>query len=442
MLQLVLLLRHNLRLHRSIHQPLYQSQWVSMIRVNRRDLEPESEPGTRHRVARWRMVDGATASDHPMEPISEPQGRMPATPHLGGLHAGRTHFGSNQSSMWCRCHLCGLRSPIVTYQDVCCENCYRIPPRGARTWNIMKSCVWAKWARLTMKLLWLGRDRENAVMYGVVTRMRNAREARNSFLDAAETVTQMLEFGYIHPDRDRYWFHPPNVDEEQSERSSQYVRDHYLREIYFANRRTNRRAQAALEQRVRQYMQSRLITVPEEDLWHWEKARQREMESLHAIGAISSFQPTDEQRGTSTRTGVRTTHSDTGTSRRRTRVELTGNYLPVETEDPDPSVSAINVGALRAPTSGDDRYCMLDSGANVMVTPKMEGMIGDETMCSLVGDNRATGLIVSRLYIGTKSYIWWLQYRMQQFCYLPLIWFALRDTACRGPINQGEKYFT
>ena len=32
-------------------------------------------------------------------------------------------------------------------------------------------------------------------------------------------------------------------------------------------------------------------------------------------------------------------------------------------------------------------------------------MVGDETMCSLVGDNRATGLIVSRLYIGTKSYL-------------------------------------
>ena len=32
-------------------------------------------------------------------------------------------------------------------------------------------------------------------------------------------------------------------------------------------------------------------------------------------------------------------------------------------------------------------------------------MVGDETMCSLVGDNRATGLIVSRLYIGAKSYL-------------------------------------
>ena len=31
---------------------------------------------------------------------------------------------------------------------------------------------------------------------------------------------------------------------------------------------------------------------------------------------------------------------------------------------------------------------MLDSGANVIVIPKLEGMVG------LVGDNRATGLIV------------------------------------------------
>ena len=152
-------------------------------------------------------------------------------------------------------------------------------------------------------------------------------------------------------------------------------------------------------------MQSRLTTLPDEALPDWEEARQRELESLYAVDAISSFQPTDEQRGTSVRTVVRTTYSDTGTPRRRTRIELTGNYVPVETENLEPSVSAINVGALRAPTSGDDRYCMLDSGANVMVIPKMEGMVGDETMCPLVGDNRAAGLIFSRLYTGTKSYL-------------------------------------
>ena len=376
---------------------------VSMIRVNRRDLEPESEPGTRHRVARWRMVDGATVSNHPIGSVPEPQGGMCTSPHMGGLHARRTHFGSNQSSMWCQCHLCGVKTPTVTYKDVCCATCYRLPPRREKSWTIMKNCVWAKWARITMKFLWLGKDRENAVMHGAVTRMRNARDARNNFFDAAETVAQMLEVGDIHPDRDRHWFHAPNVDEEQSERCNQYVKDHYLREIYFANRRVNRRAQAELEQRVRRYMDLRLTTIPDEDLPLWEEAYQRELEALQELQATSSFQATDEQTRTPLRVARGTRYSATGTSRRRTRMERTGE--PVETENTGPSISTINVGALRAPTSEDDRYCMLDSGANVMVIPKMEGMVGDETMCSLVGDNRATGLIVSRLYIGTKLYL-------------------------------------
>ena len=373
--------------------------------MNRRDLEPEAEPDTRHRVARWRRADGATVSNHPMGSVPIPQGGIMATPHLGGLHARRTHFGSNQSSMWCRCHLCGVKTPTVTYKDVCGVNCYRLPPRGERSWTIMKNCVWAKWARITMKSLWLGKDRENAVMHGVVTRMRNARDARNNFFDAAETVTQMLEFGYIHPDRDRHWFHLPNVDEEQNERANQCVKDHYLREIYFANRRVNRRAQVELEQRVRRYMDLCLTTIPDEDLPLWEEAYQRELEALRELQVISSFQATDEQTRSPMRVVRGTRYSSTGTPRRRTRIEQTGEYVPVETENPGPSVSAINVGALRAPTSGDDRYCMLDSGANVMDISKMEGMVGDETMCSLVGDNRGTGLIVSRLYIGTKSYL-------------------------------------
>ena len=67
-------------------------------------------------------------------------------------------LGSNQSSMWCRCHLCEISTPTVTYQDVCCTAWYRLPPRGQRTWNIMKNCVWAKWSRITLKFLWLGKD--------------------------------------------------------------------------------------------------------------------------------------------------------------------------------------------------------------------------------------------------------------------------------------------
>ena len=375
---------------------------VSMIRVNRRDLEPEAEPGARHRVARWRMTDGATVPNHPMGRLSEPKGGISANPHLGGLHAGRTHFGSNQSSMWCRCNLCEISTPTVTYQNVCCTACYRLPPRGQRTWNIMKNCVWAKWARITLKFIWMGKNSNNAMMYGAVTKIRNDRDARNTFYDAAETVTQMIEFGYIPQTRHRPWFYPDISEEELREPISQYTRDRYLREIFFMNQGKRQVARFALEQRVKQFMRSRITTLSDEDLW--EEARRRETESWRELQAVSSFQAVDEQRShTRVVRGMR--YSPTGTPRRRTRLEVTGDYVPIDRDQTEPSVSAINVGALRAPTSGDDRYCMLDSGANVMVIPRMEGMVGDETMCSLVGDNRATGLIVSRLYIGTKSYL-------------------------------------
>ena len=246
---------------------------VSTIRVNRRDLEPESEPGTRHRVARWRMTDGATESRHPIGVVPAPNGGIMAIPHFGGLHAGRTHFGSNQSSMWCRCQLCGVKTPTVTYKDVCCANCYRLPPRGERSWNIMKNCVWAKWARLTIQFIWLGRDRENNMRHGEATRIINARDARNNFFDAAETVGQMIEFGYLSEERDRFWFLPPNMHEfDRGDWAVSDVRSRYLREIYFANRRVNRRAQAELEVRVRQYMQFRRTTIPDEERSIWEQA--------------------------------------------------------------------------------------------------------------------------------------------------------------------------
>ena len=199
----------------------------------------------------------------------------------------------------------------------------------------------------------------------------------------------MIEFGYIPPIRNRPWFYPDIPEEELAEPISQYTRERYLREIFFMNRGRRHGTQAALEQRVRQFMTSRLTTVSDEALW--EEARRRESEAWRELQAVSSFQAVDEQ-GSFTRVVRGMRYSPTGTPKRRTRLELTGDYVPIDREHPEPSVSAINVGALRAPTSGDDRYCM-------------EGMVGDETMCSLVGDNRATGLIVSRLYIGTKSYL-------------------------------------
>ena len=69
---------------------------------------------------------------------------------------------------------------------------------------------------------------------------------------------------------------------------------------------------------------------------------------------------------------------------------VTGEFIP---ENEEPQVSATNVGTLKATTSDEDKYCMLDSGANVMVVPLMRNMKGDKTMCSLVGENKTQGLI-------------------------------------------------
>ena len=45
---------------------------------------------------------------------------------------------------------------------------------------------------------------------------------------------------------------------------------------------------------------------------------------------------------------------------------------------------------------------MLDSGANVLVILWKPGMRGEKTMCTLVGDNKTEGLIVSKLYTHSR----------------------------------------
>ena len=85
----------------------------------------------------------------------------------------------------------------------------------------MKNCVWVKWARLTIQFLWLGKDRENNVRVAEARRVINYRDARNTFFDAAETVDQMIEFGYISEEGDRFWFFPPNMYEyERDDRAA------------------------------------------------------------------------------------------------------------------------------------------------------------------------------------------------------------------------------
>ena len=80
-----------------------------------------------------------------------------------------------------------------------------------------------------------------------------------------------------------------------------------------------------------------------------------------------------------------------------------GEYNP--RPETDPVVSAIvHLGSLKARTS-DEQYCMLDSGANVLVIPWKPGMKGEKTMYTLVGDNKTEGLIVSKLYTHSRVHL-------------------------------------
>ena len=93
----------------------------------------------------------------------------------------------------------------------------------------------------------------------------------------------------------------------------------------------------------------------------------------------------------------------------RTRLISTGEYIPEEDLGSDEveegqRISAVSVGAVKSTTS-EDHYCMLDSGANVMVIPWKEGMKGDHTMCVLVGDNRTEGLVVARLSTRHRTHL-------------------------------------
>ena len=95
----------------------------------------------------------------------------------------------------------------------------------------------------------------------------------------------------------------------------------------------------------------------------------------------------------------------------RTRIIHTGEFIPdtggdsrTDETDQESTVSAINVGAVKGDHL-EDYYCMLDSGANVMVIPWKEGMKGDHTMCALVGDNRTEGLVVARLSTRHRTHL-------------------------------------
>ena len=180
------------------------------------------------------------------------------------------------------------------------------------------------------------------------------------------------------------------------------------------NRRNHSDEVKELQSRAREFTRHQF-----EQMDDWDRAVYREWTSLVSRNALAFPYPlegnsedgTTTSGSTQTTTASRTWNSDTlprGTVLRRdrvtgrTRMVVTGEFIP---EERNPRVFTINVGTLKATTSDEDKYCMLDSGANVMVVPLMRDMRGDKTMCSLVGDNKTQGLIISRLYTETRSYL-------------------------------------
>ena len=103
------------------------------------------------------------------------------------------------------------------------------------------------------------------------------------------------------------------------------------------------------------------------------QAPTREVIDVSHISATSPYIVTTRRWGNQTLPRGQAFQVDRSTG--RTRVILTGEFIPEAEEDTpsaepedDQRVSAVSVGAVRA-TGSEDHYCMLDSGANVMVIP-------------------------------------------------------------------------
>ena len=130
-------------------------------------------------------------------------------------------------------------------------------------------------------------------------RVINYRDARNTFFDAAETVDQMIAFGYIRPtrpERNRVRYLPPNVDEdEHEERIAADIRARHLREVFFANRHPRRDAIMQLQDRVRRYVWSCNTNLPYDAGALWEEVRRREIERAQEMGILPPSTTTDEQ---------------------------------------------------------------------------------------------------------------------------------------------------
>ena len=290
-------------------------------------------------------------------------------------------FGGNQHGRWLNCRHCDVRGAIQTLDLMSCVNCslariYR--PHDDRR----KTCVWTRWLTMIARYRFRMTDAEKAVIRERILRCNERRRMR-----AIAPILPVEE---------------PQVSEEQS-MTSRSLRDLSEDELW---------ERACQQERLSLRDLDASQTIPGQGASSSSGTTdvpRREVIDVSHISATSPYIVTTRTWRNQTLPRGQAFQIDRRTG--RTRLIWTGEFIPEAEEDPpsaesqdDHRVSAVSVGAVTTAGS-EDHYCMLDSGANVMVIPWKEGMEGDHTMCALVGDNKTEGLVVARLATRQRTHL-------------------------------------
>ena len=288
-------------------------------------------------------------------------------------------FGGNQHGRWLNCRHCGVRGAIQTLSLMSCVNCslariYR--PENDRR----RTCVWTRWLTMIARYRFRMSDPERAYIRERILRCQDRRRMR------AAIAPQPVEGSPVR---------------EEPERPSRSLRDLSESELWEHAVQVERSSLLALQS-------SQPANRGASSSSGSTQVPARELIEVSNSPSSPFIVTTRHWRGqTLPRGQAFQIHTRTG----RTRLISTGDFVPETTEADSPTeseedrrVSAVSVGAVTA-SGSEDHYCMLDSGANVMVIPWREGMEGDHTMCALVGDNKTEGLVVARLATRHRTHL-------------------------------------
>ena len=158
---------------------------ISMLRVDRQQLEPEPEPIRRHPVANWRPHSGPTEEKHPRFLLTMPDPEISILLHMAGQHTEHIVFGANKYACWLRCSLCEKISPRIFYRHTICMKC----PERRRDdheplWHMSTRCVLMKWNCLLLRLFWMGTENTRAYF----TQKLHKLSQRRQFVEVDELV--------------------------------------------------------------------------------------------------------------------------------------------------------------------------------------------------------------------------------------------------------------